>query len=173
MQPSAETSAPAQRRSVEGTHSSHRNRGRNDAFPSFFSRDPTRTTYLHDLSAFFPRVLRQLWGDFVPLRRATRLTHPLGPASRNMSSRKVRIKKLNTKHELAIFTEDKIDLSEYESSAADNQIATGVEQAEENVRVTIPWSRYRWISRDASHDGPATHGCPPPPTRRLPQHKPP
>lgn len=55
-----------------------------------------------------------------------------------MSSRKVRIKKLNTKNELGIFTEDKIDLSEYESSAADNQIATGVEQAEENVRVNCP-----------------------------------
>lgn len=56
-----------------------------------------------------------------------------------MSSRKVRIKKLNTKAELGIFTEDKIDLSEYESSAADNQIATGVEQAEENVRVHYPF----------------------------------
>ncbi|SPN97236.1 related to YMR164c and Gal11p [Cephalotrichum gorgonifer] len=49
-----------------------------------------------------------------------------------MSQRKVRIKKLNPKTDIAIYTEDQIDLSEYEHSAADNQIATGVEQAEEN-----------------------------------------
>lgn len=55
-----------------------------------------------------------------------------------MSARKSRIKKLNTKAELAILPEDKVDRTELQSSATDNQIATGVEQAEENVRVNFP-----------------------------------
>lgn len=55
-----------------------------------------------------------------------------------MSARKSRIKKLNTKAELQILTEDKLDRSELQASATENQIATGVEQAEENVRVNSP-----------------------------------
>ncbi|KAI1391119.1 enhancer of polycomb-like-domain-containing protein [Hypoxylon trugodes] len=49
-----------------------------------------------------------------------------------MSTRKVRYKKLNTKTPLPIFREDQIDPNEYESLTTESQIATGVEQAEEN-----------------------------------------
>ncbi|KAF5233335.1 hypothetical protein FOXYS1_15758, partial [Fusarium oxysporum] len=49
-----------------------------------------------------------------------------------MSSRKVRVKKLNVKTTLPVLREDQIDPSEYEALTTDNQIATGVEQAEEN-----------------------------------------
>ncbi len=51
-----------------------------------------------------------------------------------MSTRKVRYKKLNTKTPLPVLREDQIDPSEYESLTTESQIATGVEQAEENVR---------------------------------------
>ncbi|KAM0435117.1 hypothetical protein ACHAPT_003206 [Fusarium lateritium] len=49
-----------------------------------------------------------------------------------MSSRKVRVKKLNVKTTLPVLREDQIDPSEYEALTTENQIATGVEQAEEN-----------------------------------------
>ncbi|KAK4162719.1 enhancer of polycomb-like protein 1 [Cladorrhinum sp. PSN259] len=49
-----------------------------------------------------------------------------------MATRKVRYKKLNPKTVLPIFREDQIDPSEYESLTNEAQIATGVEQAEEN-----------------------------------------
>jgi hypothetical protein len=58
-------------------------------------------------------------------------TSLLPPA--NMSSRKVRVKKLNVKTTLPVLREDQIDPNEYEALTTDNQIATGVEQAEENV----------------------------------------
>lgn len=50
-----------------------------------------------------------------------------------MSSRKVRVKKLSVKTALPVLREDQIDPSEYEALSTENQIATGVEQAEENV----------------------------------------
>ncbi|KAK0752078.1 EPL1-like protein [Schizothecium vesticola] len=49
-----------------------------------------------------------------------------------MATRKVRYKKLNIKTPLPVLREDQIDPSEYESLTNDGQIATGVEQAEEN-----------------------------------------
>ncbi|KAI0012790.1 enhancer of polycomb-like-domain-containing protein [Xylariaceae sp. FL0662B] len=49
-----------------------------------------------------------------------------------MTTRKVRYKKLNTKTPLPVLREDQIDPSEYESLTTESQIATGVEQAEEN-----------------------------------------
>lgn len=50
-----------------------------------------------------------------------------------MATRKVRYKKLSVKTPLAVLREDQIEASEYESLTSENQIATGVEQAEENV----------------------------------------
>lgn len=50
-----------------------------------------------------------------------------------MATRKVRYKKLSVKTQLAVLREDQIEASEYESLTSENQIATGVEQAEENV----------------------------------------
>lgn len=55
-----------------------------------------------------------------------------------MSSRKVRVKKLSVKTTLPVLREDQIDPSEYEALTTENQIATGVEQAEENVSVLMP-----------------------------------
>lgn len=49
-----------------------------------------------------------------------------------MATRKVRYKKLNVKTILPILREDQIDPTEYESLTNEAQIATGVEQAEEN-----------------------------------------
>ncbi|CAJ2507496.1 Uu.00g086820.m01.CDS01 [Anthostomella pinea] len=49
-----------------------------------------------------------------------------------MTTRKVRYKKLNTKTPLPVLREDQIDPTEYESLTTESQIATGVEQAEEN-----------------------------------------
>ncbi|KAI1261312.1 peptidase M22, glycoprotease [Xylariaceae sp. FL1019] len=49
-----------------------------------------------------------------------------------MSTRKVRYKKLNIKTPLPILREHQIDANEYESLTTESQIATGVEQAEEN-----------------------------------------
>ncbi|KAI8965626.1 enhancer of polycomb-like-domain-containing protein [Daldinia sp. FL1419] len=49
-----------------------------------------------------------------------------------MSTRKVRYKKLNIKTPLPVLREDQIDPNEYESLTTESQIATGVEQAEEN-----------------------------------------
>jgi enhancer of polycomb-like protein len=51
-----------------------------------------------------------------------------------MATRKVRYKKLSPKTALPVLKEDQIDPSEYESLTNEGQIATGVEQAEENVR---------------------------------------
>lgn len=51
----------------------------------------------------------------------------------NMSSRKVRVKKLTVKTLLPVLREDQIDASEYESLLTESQIATGVDQTEENV----------------------------------------
>ncbi|SPQ21248.1 743c1d74-c484-48ec-b04b-76de05b460f4 [Thermothielavioides terrestris] len=49
-----------------------------------------------------------------------------------MATRKVRYKKLSVKTPLAVLREDQIDPTEYESLTNEAQIATGVEQAEEN-----------------------------------------
>lgn len=49
------------------------------------------------------------------------------------ANRRVRVKKLNAKTLLPILREDQVDPSEYESLTTESQIATGVEQAEENV----------------------------------------
>ncbi|KAK4250749.1 EPL1-like protein [Corynascus novoguineensis] len=49
-----------------------------------------------------------------------------------MATRKVRYKKLNVKTLLGVLREDQIDPAEYESLTNEAQIATGVEQAEEN-----------------------------------------
>ncbi|KAK4670495.1 Enhancer of polycomb-like protein 1 [Podospora pseudopauciseta] len=49
-----------------------------------------------------------------------------------MATRKVRIKKLAPKTPLSVLREDQIDPSEYEQLTSEAQIATGVEQAEEN-----------------------------------------
>jgi hypothetical protein len=52
--------------------------------------------------------------------------------------RKVRVKKLSVKTALPVLREDQIDASEYEALTTENQIATGVEQAEENVSLFLP-----------------------------------
>ncbi|KAI1169272.1 enhancer of polycomb-like-domain-containing protein [Nemania serpens] len=49
-----------------------------------------------------------------------------------MTTRKVRYKKLNIKTTLTILREHQIDANEYESLTTESQIATGVEQGEEN-----------------------------------------
>ncbi|TRX95307.1 hypothetical protein FHL15_003638 [Xylaria flabelliformis] len=49
-----------------------------------------------------------------------------------MTTRKVRYKKLNIKTPLPVLREHQIDANEYESLTTESQIATGVEQAEEN-----------------------------------------
>ncbi|KAL6881572.1 enhancer of polycomb-like domain-containing protein [Trichoderma novae-zelandiae] len=49
-----------------------------------------------------------------------------------MSSRKVRVKKLTVKTLLPVLREDQIDATEYESLLTESQIATGVDQTEEN-----------------------------------------
>ena len=54
-----------------------------------------------------------------------------------MATRKVRYKKLNTKTLLPVLREDQIDPNEYESLTTEQQIATGVEQAEENVSLHL------------------------------------
>ncbi|RFU79904.1 enhancer of polycomb 1 [Trichoderma arundinaceum] len=50
-----------------------------------------------------------------------------------MSSRKVRVKKLTVKTTLPVLREDQIDATEYESLLTESQIATGVDQTEENT----------------------------------------
>ncbi|OIW29841.1 hypothetical protein CONLIGDRAFT_631917 [Coniochaeta ligniaria NRRL 30616] len=50
-----------------------------------------------------------------------------------MATRKVRYKKLNVKTPLPVLREDQLDSTEYEAITAETHIATGVEQAEENV----------------------------------------
>lgn len=58
---------------------------------------------------------------------------PYLPPPSAMATRKVRYKKLSIKTALPVLREGQIDPSEYESLATETQIATGVEQAEENV----------------------------------------
>lgn len=68
-----------------------------------------------------------------------------------MSTRKVRYKKLNIKTPLPVLREDQIDPSEYESLTTESQIATGVEQAEENVSYhafLTSNAHVTWSSRD-------------------------
>jgi enhancer of polycomb-like protein len=60
-----------------------------------------------------------------------------------MATRKVRYKKLSIKTALPVLREGQIDPSEYESLATETQIATGVEQAEENVREKLYLSQAR------------------------------
>jgi hypothetical protein len=55
--------------------------------------------------------------------------------------RKVRVKKLSVKTALPVLRENEIDASEYEALTTENQIATGVEQAEENVSLFLSSSR--------------------------------
>jgi enhancer of polycomb-like protein len=50
-----------------------------------------------------------------------------------MTGRKVRTKKLGVKTPLPVLRESEIDQTEYHALITENQIATGVEQAEENV----------------------------------------
>lgn len=50
-----------------------------------------------------------------------------------MATRKVRHKKLSVKTILPILREDELDSAEYEAITTETQLATGVEQAEENV----------------------------------------
>jgi hypothetical protein len=50
-----------------------------------------------------------------------------------MATRKVRVKKLNAKTNLPVLREDQLNKGEYEQLITENQIATGVEQAEEKV----------------------------------------
>lgn len=53
----------------------------------------------------------------------------------------LRVKKLNVKTNLPVLREDEIDPTEYESLTTETQIATGVEQAEENVSYVSQISR--------------------------------
>jgi enhancer of polycomb-like protein len=50
-----------------------------------------------------------------------------------MTGRKVRTKKLGVKTPLPVLREKDIDQGEYNALVTENQIATGVDQAEENV----------------------------------------
>jgi len=52
-----------------------------------------------------------------------------------MASMRKRWRKLNSKTALSVLREDEIDPNDYESLTTETQIATGVEQAEEQVRV--------------------------------------
>jgi enhancer of polycomb-like protein len=56
-----------------------------------------------------------------------------------MATRKVRYKKLNIKTPLPVLTEDQLDSTEYEAITAETRIATGVEQAEENVSTNFTY----------------------------------
>ena len=60
-----------------------------------------------------------------------------------MASRKMRFKKLGPKTPLPVLREEQVDANEYEALTHENQIATGVEAAEEKVRDTwlLPLSR--------------------------------
>jgi enhancer of polycomb-like protein len=53
-----------------------------------------------------------------------------------MATRKVRHKKLSVKTLLPILREDELDSAEYEAITTETQLATGVEQAEENVSLS-------------------------------------
>ena len=69
-----------------------------------------------------------------------------------MATRKVRYKKLHVKTPLPVLREDQVDPSEYESLTSENQIQTGVEQAEENVREKHVGDRRVAISRALTRD---------------------
>ena len=70
-----------------------------------------------------------------------------------MATRKVRYKKLSPKTALSVLREDQIDPSEYESLQNESQIATGVEQAEENVsRFTCFPDHLRDLARARARD---------------------
>lgn len=69
-----------------------------------------------------------------------------------MTTRKVRYKKLNIKTPLAVLREHQIDANEYESLTTESQIATGVEQGEENVSIFVFSLRLRPKSREMSRD---------------------
>lgn len=79
------------------------------------------------------RIFRGLSADF---------DHPC-----TMSSRKVRVKKLSVKTALPVLREDEIDATEYEALTNENQIATGVEHAEEKVDIALPLSQTLDITR--------------------------
>jgi hypothetical protein len=80
--------------------------------------------------------------------RAFGLNRPLPPA---MATRKVRYKKLNIKTPLPVLREDQLDSTEYEAITAETHIATGVEQAEENVSalsISLASAISRVVTRD-------------------------
>jgi hypothetical protein len=56
-----------------------------------------------------------------------------------MSSRKIRVKKLNHRTILPILLESQIDASEYESLTTDVQLASGVEANEADVSLSSPF----------------------------------
>lgn len=55
-----------------------------------------------------------------------------------MATRKVRYKKLSIKTALPVLREDQVDPGEYEALTTETQIATGVDQGEENVSRPFP-----------------------------------
>lgn len=76
-----------------------------------------------------------------------------------MTTRKVRYKKLNVKTALPVLREGQIDPSEYESLTIENQIATGVEQAEENVSSNLAFvaTWHVCISREITRELQMSH----------------
>jgi hypothetical protein len=68
-----------------------------------------------------------------------------------MATRKVRYKKLSVKTLLGVLREEQIDPAEYESLTNEAQIATGVEQAEENVSRNLSSSRMGHVSVHVPH----------------------
>ncbi len=106
---------------------SHRKRAATALLSSPFGQNQTLHTSIYDLIAFF----RGFSAGF----------SPTSPPPAAMSSRKVRVKKLSVKTVLPVLREDQIDPSEYEALTTDNLIATGVEQAEENVSFVVPHPR--------------------------------
>jgi hypothetical protein len=68
-----------------------------------------------------------------------------------MATRKVRYKKLSVKTLLGVLREEQIDPAEYESLTNEAQIATGVEQAEENVSRNLSSSRHGHVLVHVPH----------------------
>jgi hypothetical protein len=68
-----------------------------------------------------------------------------------MATRKVRYKKLSVKTLLGVLREEQIDPAEYESLTNEAQIATGVEQAEENVSRNLSSSRLGHVHVHVPH----------------------
>ena len=54
-----------------------------------------------------------------------------------MASMRKRYRKLNSKTLLSVLKEDEIDPNDYEALTTETQIATGVEHAEEQVRIWV------------------------------------